>query len=336
MNTGALLHVPAFPPVAAKLLHLSFDDETSTAELVHVLRSDPVLSGEIIRHANSPLFAFRTEINTLEQAVTLLGVRRIRMLALGAISRTYVKALLMVEDLRAYWRYSLACALVAERIAGLEGVAEDTAYAAALLHDIGCLGLMVAYPVDYPRLLQVQSEELQAGRPFDLLREERNLFGMDRYDAGEWLARKWNLPESLRIAASRYEDGSSQEVPDLIRVVQTAARIANSLGFAMVVNPSMRTYEEVREGLAPKVAGDLPLHGAGLQMHLENEIALLDWDPCGSEQVSAAQELLHLAEPVGTEDVEAVPDSKWRRVWSALVTAAVLLIVLGLLKFVAG
>lgn len=336
MNTGALLHVPAFPPVAAKLLHLSFDDETSTAGLVHILRSDPVLSGEIIRHANSPLFAFRAEIHTLEQAVTLLGVRRIRMLALAAISRTYVKALLMMEDLRAYWRYSLACALVAERIAGLEGVAEDTAYAAALLHDIGCLGLMVAHPVDYPRLLQVQSEELQAGMPFDLLQEERTLFGMDRYDAGEWLARKWNLPESLRIAASRYDDDANQAAPDLIRVVQAAARIANSLGFAMVVNPSMRTYEQIREGLAPKVAAGLPLHAVALQVHLENEINLFDWDPCGSEQVSAAQDLLHLAEPVSTEDAEVPPVSKRRRVWPALVTAAVLLIILGFLKFAAG
>src|SRR5215472_1253988 len=101
MNTGVLLQVPAFPPVATKLLHLSFDDQTGIASLTHLLRSDPALSAEIIRHANSALFAIRTDVTTLDQAVTLLGVRRIRTLALAAISRTYVKGLLMVEDLRA-------------------------------------------------------------------------------------------------------------------------------------------------------------------------------------------------------------------------------------------
>src|SRR5579864_7475417 len=216
MNTGALVQVPAFPPVATKLLRLSCDDETGTRDLVHLLRSDPALSAEIIRYANSPLHAFRTEANALDQAVTLLGVRRIRMLALAAISRTYVKALLMVEDLRAYWRYSVACALVAERLTGFQGVAADTAYAAALLHDIGCLGLMVAFPVDYPRLLQAAAEEWQAGLPFDLLQEERDQFGMDRYDAGEWLAQKWSLPENLSMAAGRYGSGADEGSPNLI------------------------------------------------------------------------------------------------------------------------
>src|SRR5579871_1652930 len=105
MNTGALLHIPAFPPVATKLLRLRCDEETGTADLIHLLRSDPALSAEIIRHANSPLYAFRSEVNALEQALTLLGVRRVRSLALTAITRTYVKGILMVEDLRAYWRY---------------------------------------------------------------------------------------------------------------------------------------------------------------------------------------------------------------------------------------
>jgi HD-like signal output (HDOD) protein len=335
MNTGVLLQVPAFPPVATKLLHLSFDDQTGISSLIHLLRSDPALSAEIIRHANSALFAIRTDVITLDQAVTLLGVRRIRTLALAAISRTYVKGLLMVEDLRAYWRYSVACALVAERVAGGEALSEDTAYAAALLHDIGCLGLMVAYPVDYPRLLQVQSEALQSGLPFNLLDEERNLFGMDRYEAGEWLARKWNLPEDLRLAASRYDSGVGDE-PVLIRVVRSAAKIANSLGFAMVVNPIGPAYEQIRETLPPERASGLPRLGADLRAHIEKEIALLDWDPCAFEQESAAREFLQLAEPENDEVVAPAEAGPPRRVVPALLVAAILVILLGLLKFVAG
>ena len=321
MNTGALLHIPAFPPVATKLLRLRCDDETGTAGLIHLLRSDPALSAEIIRHANSPLFAFRIEVTTLDQAVTLMGVRRIRTLALAAISRTYVKAILMVEDLRSYWRYSVACALVAERLARSQGVAEDTAYAAALLHDIGRLGLMVAYPVDYPRLLQAAAEKLQAGLPFDLLEEERELFGMDRYEAGEWLAEKWNLPEDLRMAAGRYDSDAAETGPDLIRIVLIAARIANCLGFALIADPRRPAYEELRDTLAP----GLPSHGGDLRAHIEKEMALLDWDTCAFEQESAAQTLLNFAEPDSEADLPAdVPGSR-RPVWPVLAAAAAIL-----------
>ena len=325
MNSGVLAHVPVFPPVATKLLRLPCDDETGTADLIHLLRSDPALSAEIIRHANSPLFALRTEINTLEQAVTLMGVRRIRALALTAITRTYVNGILMVEDLRSYWRYSIACALLAERIARSAGVAEDTAHAAALLHDIGCLGLMVAYPVDYPRLLQAAAEKLEAGLPFDLREEEHELFGMDRYEAGEWLARKWSLPEDFQMAAGRYDTGSGEDGPELIQIVLVAARIANSLGFAMTPDPRWSSYEAIREELAPEMASCLPSHGGDLRVHIEKEIALLDWDTCSFEQEAAAQTLLNIAEPESSADLSpASPPSRiW--MWPVLLGGAVIL-----------
>lgn len=327
MNTGALLHIPAFPPVATKLLRLSCDDETGMAGLVHLLRSDPALSAEIIRHANSPLFAFRAEVKALDQAVTLMGLRRIRMLALAVISRTYVKAILMVEDLRAYWRSSVACALVAEKLACSQGIAEDTAYAAALLHDIGCLGLMVAYPADYPQVLQAEAEALQAGLPFDLLREERNLFGMDRYEAGEWLAEKWSLPEDLRMVAGRYDSDAAETGPDLIRIVLFAARIANSLGFGIIADPNQTAYEQLRETLPPEMAAGLPRQGSDLRTQIEREIAQLDWDTCAFEQESAAQTLLSIAEPDSEVDSPAdMPGSRWP-FWPALAAAAAILAV---------
>ncbi|HLK48701.1 MAG TPA: HDOD domain-containing protein [Bryobacteraceae bacterium] len=324
MNSAALAQVPVFPPVAAKLLSLPCDDKTGTADLIHLLRSDPALSAEIIRHANSPLYAFRSEVNALEQALTLLGVRRVRSLALTAITRTYVKGILMVEDLRAYWRYSVACGLVAEKLAGSQRVAEDTAYAAALLHDIGCLGLLVGFPVDYPRLLQAAAEKLATGLPFDLRQEERELFGMDRYEAGECLAAKWNLPEDLRAVVGRYDSGVAEEEPELIRIVLVAARIATSLGFAITPDPRWARYEQIRQVLAPEMAACVPCHGSDLQAHLEKRIALLDWDTCSFEQESAAQTLLNFTEPKDSADRRVTPTAHpW--IWPLLAGAATLL-----------
>lgn len=331
MNAGVLLQVPPFPPVATKLLRLPSDDLTGAAAVLPLLRADPALSAEIIRSSNSALFGLQTQVTALDQALMLLGMRKIRSLALAAIMRTYMRAVLIVDDLRLCWRYSVACALLAERIAGSDDVAEDTAYSAALLHDIGRLALMVAEPVEYPALLQAANEDLQQGKDVDLLQEERELLGMDRYDAGEWLARRWSLPEDLRAAAGRYPD--SETHPGLIRVVWRASRIANSLGFDMVADPRRPSYEQVRAALGPEFAAHLPHRAEDLRSRIEKEISLLDWDPCAFEQESAARMLLNLEDPpaVGPTPAQVLP------LWSLIAGCAVtLVLLLAILKLTAG
>ena len=76
----------------------------------------------------------------------------------------------MMDELRLFWRYSLACALLSEMLARFCAVPEDTAYSSGLLHDIGRLGLMVTYPSEYSMLLQSCRLKLEAGEPFDLAR----------------------------------------------------------------------------------------------------------------------------------------------------------------------
>ncbi len=276
MNTSALLNIPTFPPVATKLLQLAANDETGAADLVHLLRSDPALAAQIIRHANSPLYGLVAEITALDHAVALIGVRKIRMLALAVISRTYISALAMEDSLRAFWRHSLASALLAERIASRVRVQEDTAYGAALLHDIGRLGLMVAHPQEYPKLLETAAADLAAGTQLDLLERERALFDIDRFEAGEWLARTWNLPQDFREAAGRYDVRAREHIFDLIGVVLWSGRIANSLGYAMLGNPNKPSYDQILQGLPSSLAAYLPTSAEILAARIEKEIAALD------------------------------------------------------------
>jgi HD-like signal output (HDOD) protein len=90
INTTELLKIPPFPPVASKLLRITATDEIGARDLVRLLRSDPALSATIIRHANSPLYSLTTEVKALEHAISLLGIGKIRRLALAAVTRTYV------------------------------------------------------------------------------------------------------------------------------------------------------------------------------------------------------------------------------------------------------
>jgi HD-like signal output (HDOD) protein len=333
MNTRALLNVPAFPPVAAKLLRVAADENAAAGDMVRLLRSDPALSAGIIRYANSPLFNFTVEIRTLEQAVPLLGIRKIRSLALSAIGRTYLRAVLIMDELRVYWRYSLACALLAETLAPPCRIPEDLAYSAGLLHDIGRLGLMVAWPADYSVMLQAAARKLKAGEAFDLPEYERSLFGMDRFTAGAFLARQWNLPEELASVVGRMGEPDASGDLDLAGVVRIACRLANCLGFSVLANPHGPCYQEVLKDLPPAMVASLPRGEEKLRLRLQREIDALDQAPQPAERSRQMQTLLEIEHPTAEPEMNDAPETvepaspRWP-LWPAVLAGVAVFVIL--------
>jgi hypothetical protein len=94
------------------------------------------------------------------------------------------------------------------------------------MHDIGRLGLLVAFPRDYERIIRDAADEC-----LDLLDFEREQFGMHHAEAGRLLAERWNLPEEFRIIAGRHHDPCEGKEIDLLRIVHVACRLADALGY---------------------------------------------------------------------------------------------------------
>src|SRR5205823_15038432 len=81
--------------------------------------------------------------------------------------------------LRRCWSHSLACGMFSQELATACFMKADEAYTAGLLHAIGRLGLLAAYPVEYANVLNVAVEY-----SFDVLHCERELFDIDHCEAG--------------------------------------------------------------------------------------------------------------------------------------------------------
>jgi len=92
--------------------------------------------------------------------------------------------------------------------------------------DIGRLGLLVAFPRDYQRIIRDAAD-----RCLDLLDFEREQFGVHHAEAGRLLAERWNFPEELLIVAGRHHDPCEGEELDLLRIVHVACRMADALGY---------------------------------------------------------------------------------------------------------
>lgn len=277
----ALANIPAFPPVALRVLQMLGDDKVSNGQLSEVMAADPVFSGEILRCANSSLYQRASAVEGLPQAVAVLGFTRLRSLAMAVATRRYVSGILILAELRAWWRYSLSCAVIAEALARVCHLREDQAYCAALFHDIGRLGLMAAHPEPYAALLREAGERVRAGRELDFDSEERARFGMDRYEAARWLAEHWCLPTELRAGIGPVVGDEQGEVPDLREVVHMACRLARALGFGVQPELVRPDYETVLADLPPWVADRMPRDAKALTLEIEEVVRTLDDDRAG-------------------------------------------------------
>ena len=244
-----LANIPAFPPVAAKLLALLANEDADLGLAADLIATDPTFCARILQCANSVEFGLRSEVTSIRQALLLLGVARTREVTMTLATASYARISVRRPGLRCCWQHTIACAILAEEIAQACGAYADQAYTAGMIHDIGRLGLLVAYPEEYQRVIQNA-----AGKCIDILDYEREQFGADHTEAGRWLAERWGLPDSFRLFAGRHHDPTDGAESDLLTIVQVACRLADFLGYAVTRPLKSPTLDEILSDLPAAAA----------------------------------------------------------------------------------
>lgn len=157
--------------------------------------------------------------------------------AITAAGESYLRDIVPWPELHRYWRYSRACAAASDELARQGDVNRALAYSAGLLHDIGRLALVAAYPAQYRNLLALTERMLAAGEMFEMLDYERTLFGSDRFTVASWLADEWGLPRCLRTTVGKFAPVNAH-VLDLTTTVRLGCQLACSLGFGLMPTTS--------------------------------------------------------------------------------------------------
>jgi putative nucleotidyltransferase with HDIG domain len=190
--------------------------------------SDPTFSARLLQCVNSVEFGLAIPVSDVTHALSLLGLDRTREVTVTLATGAYTTGSVRTNELRRCWEHTVATAILADEIARACGVFVGHAYTAGIMHDIGRLGLLVAYPKDYERTIRHA-----ANRCLDLLDFEQETFGMHHAEVGLLLAERWNLPEEFRIIAGRHHDACEGEELNLLRIVHVACRLADFLGYDM-------------------------------------------------------------------------------------------------------
>lgn len=235
----ALRLLPPFPPVASRVLSLVGKEGVDSSQISDIIQMDPTFTAEILRVANSALFGLKGRVATVQHSVSLMGLDRVKTIATMIALHSMVKLALRVETLRKVWVHSLVTAVLMEECARACGLRGDGAYTVGMLHNLGSLGLMSAYPEEYNRMLEVSQE---CG--FDMVQTERDLFEIDHCEAGAFLASEWNFPEEMVAAIAHHHDRPSK-ANSLAGLIRVAWRLADTAGFAAFPPDAAWSYDEL-------------------------------------------------------------------------------------------
>jgi HD-like signal output (HDOD) protein len=184
-----------FPQAVTRLISTCRDSESTNKEIESVIASDPSLSVKVLRLANSPLFCPSRDVNSIVHAVSLLGRRKVKSIALSAAAADMLAAGDgAIEQRRALWDHSLGCAAVASCLAKhIDAVQPDDAFLAGIFHDVGKLLFLDVIPAEYEVLTT-------SYRGSERIEEEQFFFGTTHEEIGASAANLWGLPVEILAA----------------------------------------------------------------------------------------------------------------------------------------
>ncbi len=193
----AVLHparLPSIPALAVKVAEVANREDCLPGELGAMIATDPHFSAALLQAVNAARDGPSRAIGSVERAVLVAGLNRVRVLALG----------LCLPPLRPYTRYvpealehslaSVGGAMIARELAArLRHPNPEDDLSAALLRDIGVLLLQQTFPQAWAERMALDGDPLDD----DACRREREIFGIDHADVSAEALKRWGVPEEI-------------------------------------------------------------------------------------------------------------------------------------------
>jgi HD-like signal output (HDOD) protein len=182
--------IPPRPAVVLAVMDEKSKDEPDLMVIAEVISRDVGIAAALLKTVNSPLFGLPRKVQSVTQAVGLLGLSRVATL----MNSLALKTSLGGPGIERFWDQSARTAMICAWLAGKLGHDRDSAYLFGLFRDAGIPLLIRRFKNYKDTLRQANQDE----RGFTAVEDERH--GMNHAIVGAILARNWHLDESVRNA----------------------------------------------------------------------------------------------------------------------------------------
>jgi HD-like signal output (HDOD) protein len=255
----------SLPAIAIEVINMAENPDIGLADVEKVIRNDPALSAKLVRVANSPLFARSKNIESILQALTLLGLDSALSLTLSFSLMDALKSKNGGIDSQKLWRRTIISAIIGQELGHKISIQNPGAlFLSCLLQDIGMLVLFQLNAEKYQEILT------KSDNHSSLIELEQDAFGCDHADIGAHLTQSWHLPALIVDTIQQSHDISSAKNLDEAQKFQCCVSLSGPIA-DIWIDELKHSYTDVITALAnldisdeqlneliEKVLGELP------------------------------------------------------------------------------
>ena len=219
------VHLPSIPDLAHSLVKTLNDEDASIEEVSDLITRDPAISAKLLRLANSAQFGLRRGVASIDDAIAMVGMNKVRTLALGACLSNSFPAVPGL-DIHTFWKTSMACAGYSEWLARKVGVDMPMSWLTGMMVRLGELLIAQVQP---DNLQQIEKPPQAPGLRWE---RERKLVGFTEGELTAELALRWNFPmqmvQALKVSADPLVDQAFSRLGAIIHLAGLLADTPNA------------------------------------------------------------------------------------------------------------
>jgi HD-like signal output (HDOD) protein len=205
---------PLLPGVVLELMTLSWNVDVTANEIVEVLGRDPLLAGQLLKLAQSPIYRGSQSVRSLHDAVVRLGLRRVSdLFCRAALEMQVFRAPGYERDMALLRSHSAFTAELTRLVCKDTSVPDDYGFLCGLLHDVGIAACILAL-----------SEFVQTGPGVSVDEAWPAVRQLHEWGS-EYLGKTWGLPADVTRVLANHHQGEAAEPGD--KLVQAALRLAD-------------------------------------------------------------------------------------------------------------
>jgi HD-like signal output (HDOD) protein len=207
------------PDICVRIRTMLDNDNASTDNIGDLIALDPSLSSKLLKLANSSLFRFESQIDTLSKAINVIGGEALYNLVMAeTASSAFEHFSSDVINLRRFWLQSVYAGLVAKHLAKIAKVrGSERFFVLGLLHNIGELLVAVQAPD-----LAIQCSQFD--EKISPWKRQQQVLGFDYASCSAELMQVWRLPSQLYIPVMHTHNENKALKDKEIAIIYCAAR----------------------------------------------------------------------------------------------------------------
>lgn len=241
------------PQVATQIIKIAEDPKSSMADAADLIMYDPSLTANILKLCNSAYFGLSRKVDSVKDAISLLGMDKVVDLVLMRSSAANLKKGsggygLHEGDL---WRHAVSSALIAKELAvRKQSKNKQLIFTAALLKDIGKL-ILDRYVNDS----FIKINNLVQNEKYSFNEAEKKVIGINHAELGGIVAKTWDFsPKMISMITHHHMSDDSVRDDEDISIIYLADTVCMMMGIGVGSDGlAYRFHKDVLEnmGISP-------------------------------------------------------------------------------------